>query len=217
MTSWIVDDGEGGDEAEVNRRSWLTSASGLLLTAAGLFLPAWLEETEARKDASGVHLEGKGGKRHRKGNRKRPRNRNSRVGDGPEGFLDIKFVLYNSAPTGTDPVSASCSYYKWGTTDTIGFSDEMTVLGGGSADFPTFVKSAELYLDGDKHGVWAKNPLFGDPTIQIRSAGRGGVGPTGLDEGDTLVWKFSPYYIEVKRESDDSDHKVFSVFYKNDE
>jgi hypothetical protein len=218
---WFADELEQGEEPEVSRRDWLITASGLMLASAGLFLPAWLDEANARAGALGAQR-GKDRnrrRRNRKNRNQRPNRKKPKVGDdGPEGILDIKFVLYNSAPTGTDPVTSNCNYYKWGTTDSIGNSDDKTVSGGGSAEFPTLVKSAELFLDGDKHGVWAKNPLFGFPTIQIRSAGgRGGVGPTGMDEGDTLVWKFAPYYIEVKREDDDSDHKVFSVYYKNDD
>jgi hypothetical protein len=72
------------------------AAGGLTLAASGLFLPAWLEETEAREGSSGGALGGRHGKNHKgrqhRRNRKRRhrQNRNHNApGKGP--FRNVQF------------------------------------------------------------------------------------------------------------------------------
>lgn len=227
MTTLDAHLSEAFDDDRLHRRGVLRiAAGGLLLAANGLLLPEWLEEAEAREGAYDGALGGRRGKnhrgrdhdrerrRHRRGREKEP-DRDKRPDRDPpkgigEGVLNIKFVVYNDS---TGPITALRDSKAWGTSNTIGW-EERTVPAGGSTAFETFVKSALLFLDNDRHYVWAKNFLLGYPTVEIQSAGnRGGAGPKDMDVGDTLSWQHGAYKIDVKRESDESSNKVFSVRY----
>lgn len=91
-----------------SRRLLLGGAAGsLTLAASGLFLPAWLEETEAREGSSSGALGGRHGNNHkgrqRRHNRKRRhrQNRNHKApGKGP--FRNVQFNIYNGQSSPQD-------------------------------------------------------------------------------------------------------------------
>jgi hypothetical protein len=58
-----------------SRRALLGAASGFALVASGLFLPEWMEETEARKGAYGGKLGGRHGKNRRGRDKQKRRKR----------------------------------------------------------------------------------------------------------------------------------------------
>ena len=202
------------------------TAGGHALSAAGLWLPNGLADAEAREGAFGGVLGGRHGKNRRgRGHQHRRGKHHDRSKDrgapksgsgtlGPEGELKITFVLINDSAVEID---STCFYYTWDSQDCDNCSfghDDKTVPAGESVEFVTNVKKAALWFDHDRHHVWAKNPFFGYPVIEIFSAGgRGGAGPKNMAVGDTLSWRHGIYQIEVKRQDDYQDHKVFWVHY----
>ena len=214
------------DEAGLNRRTILGgAAAGFALAANGLFLPEWLQETEAREGVNNGEMGGRRGKDHRGRDRDRRRHHRDRDQkpdrDPPkgifdnEGVLNIQFNLINNNDAGTAPIDATCFSYQWDTLVAITWEDK-TVLPESGRSFKTTVKKASLYIDESRHIVWAKNPFFGFPTIEITSAGgRSGAGPKNMDVGDTLSWQSGNYKIDVTRYGDTDDHKVFRVAYEN--
>ena len=205
---------------ETTRRALLRAATGMVLAGGGIYLPAWRSEAEARDGVLAGRLGGRHGENRRgRGPRQnRSRNRHDqqpdrdppRSGFGGEGILDIKFVVYNDS---AEAIDSSCVYYKWATLNTIGHDDK-TIPAHGSVEFPTFVKKAGLFLDSDRHFIVAENPFIGYPTVALQSAGRGEAGPKNLAEGEALNWEGGGYKIDIKRETDDADHKIFTIRYR---
>ena len=213
-----------------NRRSLLRAgASGFALAASGLLLPAWLHtEAAAREGAYGGRLGGRHGKNRRGRDRNgRDRKRNRRDRDkkpdrdpprGPfddQGVRDIDFVFLNDNDVGTDPVLVTCYSYTWGTEEVVG-EETKSVRAGVGADFSTKVKYASLYIDNERHVVWAKNPFYTEPTIGIAMTGGGlsTAGPKAMEVGATLSLQRQASKIDVKRLGDVDNFKVFTVTYR---
>jgi hypothetical protein len=221
--------------AALSRRAILGgAAAGFALAANGLFLPERLQETAAREGANNGELGGRHGKDHRGRDRDRQRHRRDRdrrrhrhdrdkepdhdPPQGPidnEGVLNIQFIFVNNNKRGSEPIGVTCYSYKWGTTEAISWEDK-TVRPESGVAFKTTVKQASLYIDHDRHVVWATNPFWDYPTIDITSAGgRGGAGPKAMHVDDGLAWQYGNYKIAVTRNGDSDGYKVFSVTYES--
>lgn len=212
-------------DAKVARRALLRSSlTGFALTASGLFLPDWLTEAEARNGAANGRLGGRHGKDQRGREQHRQRRRNRDKGpdrDPPKGIFDnegvrnIRFIVVNNNESGTDPVEVDCYSYTWNTLTVIA-GEEKVIRPLTGAQFTTSVKKASLFIDDDRHIVWAKNPYYSEVTVEIDSSnGRGGAGPKELGVGATLSWQHGTYKIDVLRLADDDTHKNFSVSYES--
>lgn len=210
------------------------AAAGFALAANGLFLPEGLQETEAREGANNGELGGRHGKDHRGRDRDRHRHRRDRDHrrhrrdrdeesdrDRPRGPFDdqgernIEFVFLNNNERGTDPIHVTCYSYKWGTEEAIS-SENKTARPDAGVGFKTTVKFASLYIDKDRHVVWAKNPFYTEPTIEIAMSG-GGIstaGPKAMEVGAMLSLQRQAYKIDVKRLDDTKDYKLFTVTYR---
>lgn len=216
------DRGTGADgEAGLSRRALL---GGFALSASGLFLPASREQTEARDGAAGGQLGGRHGKDHRGRNGDRHRHRRDRDKDPDrhppkgildnEGVLNIEFIFVNNNVAGTGPIGVTCYSYDWGTHAVLS-SEVKSVRAETGVDFKTSVKHASLYFDHDRHVVWARNPFYDYPTIEITSAGgRVTVGPRAMAEGDVCSSRYGTAKIDVTRLRDAEGYKVFSVNYE---
>ena len=230
------DDAVWADKAEPvafpNRRAILRAGVGgfALVAASGLVLPEWLHnEAEAREGVYGGKLGGRHGKDRRgrdRSNRNHPRHRRDRDQkpdrDPPKGIIDdegvlnIQFIFVNNNGTGSDPIGVTCYSYAWGTNTVVG-EETRSVRSETGASFTTAVKHASLYIDHDRHVVWAKNPFWSYPTIEINMAagGTSTVGPQGMEVGATLSLQRGAYKIDVQRLPDDSTYKIFTVSYES--
>jgi hypothetical protein len=218
------------DDRGLNRRTlWRAAASGFVLAGSGLLLPKWPDdEAVAREGAYGGKIGGRRGKDHRGQDRTRDRYRHRHDHDkdsdrnrpqGPldnEGTLSIQFIFVNNNAVGTDPIDVTCFSYAWNTT-VVG-SEDRSVRPESGVGFTTAVRQASLYIDDNRHIVWARNPFWDFPTIEIDSGGAQSpttVGPKGMAVGDTLSLHRANYKIDVTRNGDTETHKVFSVFYES--
>ena len=221
---------EAAPVAIPNRRALLAAgAGGFALAASGLFLPEWLpNEAAAREGAYGGKLGGRHGK-DRRGRDRRDRNRRHRGDrdskpdrDPPmgiiddEGVLNVQFIFVNNNGAGAEPVQVTCYSYEWGTNAVVG-EQTKSVASEAGASFTTSVKHTSLYIDHDRHVVWAKNPFWSYPTIEINMAagGTSTAGPQGMEVGATLSLQRGVYRIDVQRLPDDSTYKIFTVSYES--
>lgn len=216
-------------QSDMSRRQFLGgAASRFALAASGLFLPDALEaEAEAREGAYGGKLGGRHGndrrgrdrdnrnRRHRHDRDKRPDRDPPRGPIDDEGALNIQFIFVNNNGAGSDPIGVTCYSYAWG-TNTVVAEETKSVRGETAAPFTTAVKHASLYIDHDRHVVWAKNPFWGYPTIEINMAagGTSTAGPKGMEVGATLSLQRGAYKLDVQRLPDDSTYKIFTVSYE---
>ena len=205
----------------MSRRGLMRAAAGaFVLTASGLYVPDAAEEAEAREGTFDAKVGGRHGKDHRGRDRGRDRDRHRRDRDKepdrdpPKGIFDndIQFIFVNNNDAGSEPIGVTCEYWRGSTLDVI----DKTAMPGAGVSFNTASNQALLYIDHNRHIVWAESPFFGYPTIKINSAGnRGGAGPKDMDEGDTLSWQHGNYKIDVQRLPDSSTYKVFTVSYQS--
>lgn len=201
-----------------SRRALFGAAGGLVLAASGLALPDRLQEAEAAKHPANdvLHRKSQRRKKHRN---ERQRRRNEQRHDnapqsggepwGPEGDSDVKLVVFNDTSAEIDTL---CESLKWGGNDVIGYK-EQNVAAGGDANYATFVKSARVYLDGSRHYIWVKNPLFGYPAAFVSMSGskhQSGWRSLSVDEEFTV--EYMNWKINVKRVDDDQ-RKVFNIHY----
>lgn len=121
------------------------AAGGLTLAASGLFLPAWLEETEAREGPSSGALVGQS-KNHKSRQRRRNRKRRHRQnrnheapGKGP--FRNVQFNIYNGQSSPQDvQVWVLTQDSNYNNLYTIKWNDRLAA--GETREY----KSEELYL-----------------------------------------------------------------------
>lgn len=201
-----------------SRRALFGAAGGFALAGGGLFLPHRVQETEAATHPANSVLHQKGQRRkkqrselQRRRNNQRHDNAPQSGGDpwGPEGDLDVKLVVFNDTDAEIDTL---CESLKWSSNDVIGYK-ELNVAAKGDGNYATFVKSARVYLDGSRHHIWVKNPLFGYPAAFVSMAGskhQSGWHSLSVDEEFTTEYK--EYKINVKRVDDDQ-RKVFNIHY----
>ncbi len=219
---------EADPGAMPNRRALLRAgAGGFALAASGLVLPEWLHnEAEAREGAYDGKLGGRHGKNRRdRGNRTRRRHRRDRDKkpdrDPPKGIIDdegvlnIQFIFVNNNGAGSEPIGVTCYSYAWGTNTVVG-EETKSVRSETGASFTTSVKHASLYIDHDRHVVWAKNPYWSYPTIEINMAAGGTsiAGPQGLEVGATPSLQRGAHKIGAQRLPDDNTYKIFTVSYE---
>lgn len=214
--------------AILGRRALLRSAlAGFTLAASGLLLPTWQVDGVARQVDRDADLGGRHGQNQRGRDRGHRRNRHDRRKDrgsdrnpprGPldnEGVRNIRFIVVNDNALSTEPIGVSCYSYQWNTLTVVSGEDK-TIRPETGEQFTTNVKQAALFIDHDRHIVWAKNPFYSECTIEIASAGgRGGAGPKAMAVGATLAWQHGSYKISVARLPDDDTHKNFTVTYES--
>ncbi len=218
---------EDSGEANTTRRQWIRPASGVLLAAGGLVLPARREEAEARPGGS---RDGELGGRHGKNQRGRKQDRDHGQKkdrhDGPppgRGIFELRtmaIVVHNYRPF---PVQvrgwqhddcAGC--ISWSIPSEWAWSEIP-----GRTGVPHFTK--EFYGDktwvavqiGTDRAVTGMNRLEGPPIATILSGGWGNHGAVGGDELSRSVlfvsWNIFADGIRITRVDDTDEHILYSV------
>ncbi|MFN8593704.1 MAG: hypothetical protein U0031_19760 [Thermomicrobiales bacterium] len=217
-------------ESRLNRRGLLGDAvGGLVLAASGLFVPQWLEESEAREGAFGGRLGGRHGRNRRGRNRPPRRENNSNANDAPRGAGSlegphlrwIKIHLYNDLAT----PNQSASIEPWVQTERDGWGKfpNSTLANGKTATFPfRSAYRAGLNIDGQFY-VEARNFLVGTPQVVLAHGGQmtrngyereqGRPFVRGLSEGEETQRLMGGRRFTVKRITDSKDYIEFDVHF----
>lgn len=214
------------------RRAVLGAASGLALAASGLFLPEWLQETEARRGALDGAKGGRRGKnrrgRHKQRNHgdKKDKNRDKPRGrDGLE-LRSVALLVHNYRPFAVqvqgwqyERLDDYLFFGEWGFRQPTGW-EESTIQGRtGQPHFTREFISTSTWAAvqvGTDRIVWGRNlvPPFW-PTGTIVSGGWNKDGWTGGDklaQADLFVnSRIATDGISITRVDDTNDHIRFSV------
>lgn len=237
MTTLDKDPTDEMDDRGLGRRGLLRAAAGgFALAASGLFLPERVKEAEAREGADGGRLGGRHGpnrrgrdQRTRRDSKGKQEDRNDRGGKPPgAGLTIVKAVALNIRNDAQIPITIET---WWDQNPALGNGWEPAhatrhLQTGETFAFQSPTRSAALWIASINGWLHIFNPLAGAPEAAFKDGGgvQRGVGHTGgwdyiqpftLSAGESKQWSIRLVGLNLARQADSDDSKVFALRFWN--